>query len=100
VLDGLQHLRVKLRWEAIEKENQSIQETKIKGVKFKPKEFRNGDTLKQLLARSRYILAKKEKNWTENQSIRAAILYEKFPELKKAYNHCMKLRNIHEISSK
>lgn len=100
VLDGLQHLRIKLRWEAIEKENKRIAEAKIEGIKFKPKEFSNGDTLKQLLARSRYILAKKEKDWTENQSIRAAILYEKYPELKQAYNHCMKLRNIYEISSK
>ena len=100
VLDALQHLRIKLRWEAIETENQDIAESKIKGVKFKSEEFSNGDTLKQLLARSRYILAKKEKDWTENQSIRAAILYKKYPELKKAYNHCMKLRNIYEITSK
>jgi len=100
VLDGLQHLRVKFRWEAIEKENKNIEKAKIKRVKYKPEEFKNGDTLKQLLARSRYILAKKEKDWTENQSIRAAILFEKYPKLKKAYNHCLKLRNIYELSSK
>jgi transposase len=80
VLGGLQHLRIKLRWDAIEQENKRIKEAKDNGVKFKPKEFDNGDTLKQLLARSRYILAKKEKDWTENQSIRAAILYEKYPD--------------------
>jgi transposase len=96
VLDGLQHLRVKLRWEAIEEENKVIKKDKKKKKKYMPKEFKNGDTLKQLLARSRYILAKKEKDWTENQSIRAAILYEQYPELKKAYNHCMELRNIYE----
>jgi transposase len=100
VLDGLQHLRVKLRWEAIEKENQDIKQAKLKGLKFIPEEFKNGDTLKQLLARSRYILAKKEKDWTENQAIRAAILYEKYPELKNAYNHCMQLRNIYETPNK
>jgi len=100
VLDGLQHLRVKLRWEAIAKENQDIKQAKSEGLKFKPREFENGDTLKQLLARSRYILAKKEKDWTDNQSIRAAILFEKHPELKKAYNHCMELRNIYETVSK
>lgn len=100
VLDGLQHLRVKLRWAAIKEENESIKEAKDKGVKFKSKEFKNGDTLKQLLARSRYILAKKEKDWTENQSKRAAILYQEYPELKKAYNHCMQLRNIYETKLK
>ena len=66
VLDGLQYLRIKLRWEAIEKENNDIKEAKSKGLKFKSKEFENGDTLKQLLARSRYILAKKEKDLTDN----------------------------------
>ena len=100
VLDGLQHLRIKLRWEAIEKENNDIKEAKSKGLKFKPKEFENGDTLKQLLARSRYILAKKEKDWTDNQATRATILYDNYPELKKAYNHCMELRNIYENKCK
>lgn len=100
VLDGLQHLRIKLRWEAIEKENEAIKKAKSKGLKFRAKEFENGDTLKQLLARSRYILAKKEKNWTDNQAIRATILYDNYPELKKGYNHCMELRNIYETKCK
>lgn len=100
VLDAVQDVRIKFRWEAIDQENQAIEEAKSKGIKYKAKEFKNGDTLKQLLARSRYILAKKEKNWTENQSIRAAILYQEFPTLKTAYNHCMRLRNIYENTSK
>ena len=58
VLDSVQHLRVKLRWKAIDQENEAIKEAKSNGKRFKPKEFENGDTLKQLLARSRYILAK------------------------------------------
>ena len=59
VLDAVQHLRVELRWDAIAKENKAIKKARKKGQKFKPTEFENGDTLKQLLARSRYILAKK-----------------------------------------
>ena len=100
VLDSVQHLRVKLRWKAIDQENEAIKEAKSNGKRFKPKEFENGDTLKQLLARSRYILAKKEKNWTENQKQRAIILFQEFPELKKAYEHCMQLRNVYENTSK
>jgi transposase len=100
VLDAVQHVRIKLRWKAIEDENKAIEEAKLKGIKYVSKEFKNGDTPKQLLARSRYILAKKEKDWTENQKIRASILYHQFPELKKAYNHCMQLRNIYENYSK
>ena len=100
VLDSVQHLRVKLRWKAIDQENEAIKEAKSNGKRFKPKEFENGDTLKQLLARSRYILAKKEKNWTENQKQRAIILFQEFPELKKAYEHCIQLRNVYENTSK
>ena len=81
VLDSVQHLRVKLRWKAIDQENEAIKETKTNRVRFKPKEFENGDTLKQLLARSRYILAKKESHWTENQKIRATILFYEFKKL-------------------
>jgi len=100
VLDAVQDVRIKYRWKAIDQENQAIKDAKSKGIKYKPKEFGNGDTLKQLLARSRYILAKKEKDWTENQRIRASILYQEFPILKTAYNHCMRFRNIYENISK
>jgi transposase len=100
VLDSVQHLIVKLRWKAIDQENAAIKEAKENGIRFKPKELENGETLKQLLARSRYILAKKERYWTENQTIRAAILFQEFPELKKAYDHCMQLRNSYENTSK
>jgi transposase len=98
VLDAVQHLRIKLRWDAIEQENQAIQEAKSKGFRFK--EFENGDTPKQLLARSRYILAKKEASWTESQKIRATILFQEFPQLKTAYDHCMQPRNVYENKEK
>ena len=100
VLDAVQHLRVKLRWEAIDKENKGIEKCKKDGIRYTPKEFDNGDSPKQLLARSRYILAKKEKNWTETQKQRAEILYREYPQLEKAYKHCMQLRNIYENNSK
>ena len=58
--------------------------------------LKNGDTPKQLLARCRYILAKKQSNWTDNQILRAEILFEQYPVLKQAYNHTMAFRNIYE----
>jgi transposase len=100
VLDAVQHLRVKLRWEAIDKENKYIEKCKTEGIRYNPKQYDNGDSPKQLLARSRYILAKKEKNWTETQKQRATILYCEYPQLEKAYKHCMQLRNIYENDSK
>lgn len=95
-IDALQHVRVKLRWEELDKENQAIQEAKNQGVKYMPIVLKNGDTPKQLLARCRYILAKKQSNWTDNQILRAEILFEQYPVLKQAYNHTMAFRNIYE----
>lgn len=95
-IDALQHVRVKLRWEELDKENQAIQEAKNQGIKYRPIVLKNGDTPKQLLARCRYILAKKQSNWTENQKLRAQILFEQYPDLKQAYHHTMAFRNIYE----
>lgn len=62
VMEALQHLRIKKRWEELDKENDLILKCKSEGKKYKSKEFSNGDTPKQLLARSRYIIAKKKSN--------------------------------------
>ena len=100
VLDALQHQRIKLRWQAIENENLAIKLAKEKGIKYKPITFDNEDTPKQLLARSRYIIAKKQNQWTENQQIRAQILFENYPELYQGYKHTLEFRNIYEQTSK
>ena len=98
VLEALQHLRIKYRWEAIEKENQAIKQAKEQGVKYVPVTLQNDDTPKQLLARSRYIIAKKESQWTENQKQRAKLLFDNYPLLHKAYKHTMEFRNIYELT--
>jgi transposase len=54
----------------------------------------NGDTVKQLLARSRYALYKKPNTWTESQKERAELVFERFPDLKKAYDLAQELSNI------
>ena len=56
----------------------------------------NGDTLKQLLTRCRYILAKKPSKWTINQKQRADILFEQYPVLEEVCHHNMEFRNIYE----
>lgn len=100
VMEALQHLRVKYRWEEIEKENQAIKLAKQGGIKYIPMTFENEDTPKQLLARSRYIIAKKENEWTENQKIRAELLFKNYPLLHQAYKHTMEFRNIYEQTSR
>lgn len=100
VLEALQHLRIKYRWEEIENENQAIKKAKEKNIKYVPVTFENDDTPKQLLARSRYIIAKKQNQWTENQKKRAELLFENYPLLEQAYKHTMEFRNIYELTSK
>ena len=99
-LEALQHLRVKYRWIELDKENEAISKAKKEGLKYKLKVFENGETPKQLLARCRYILAKKETKWTNNQQIKADILFKEYPKLKIAYDHIMEFRNIYEGKEK
>ena len=48
------------------------------------------------MARSRYILATKEEQWTLNQKERADILFTNYPLLKTAYHEVLAFRNIYE----
>lgn len=98
-IDALQHLRVKFRWVELDKENKAIEEAKKQGRKYVPKTLENDDTHKQLLARSRHLLAKKQSNWTCNQRVRAETLFREYPLIKQAYMHTMEFRNIYENSS-
>lgn len=100
VMEALQHQRIKLRWEAIEYENQAIKLAKEQAIKYVPITFENDDTPKQLLARSRYIIAKKQNQWTENQKTRAKLLFENYPDLHRAYKHTLEFRNIYEQTSR
>ena len=95
-LDALQEIRIKYRWQAIDQENEAIEKTKKGTKKFEPQVLSNGDTLKQLLARSRYLLYKNKSKWSENQIERATLLFELYPEIEKAYNLAQELRNIFE----
>ena len=100
VMDAMQHLRVKLRWQAIEEENKAIQQAKQRGEKYCPEIFSNGDSIKELLVRSRYLLYVFEENWTINQAKRATILFEKYPLLQQAYKLTLSFRNIYQNISK
>lgn len=127
-LDALQHLRVKKRWEEMDKENEGIKATRdakkkyemmllenennaaaiakimaeanVETHKYEPEILENGDTPKQLLARCRYILSKRKEDWTENQQQRADILFKKYPDLAHVYHHVLAFRNIYEDPNK
>lgn len=94
--EALQEIRIKHRWEALDAENDAIELAKKNDTEYIPKILSNGDTLKQLLARGRYVLYKKEKDWTENQKQRADLLFELYPDIKQAYDLTMNLSYIFE----
>jgi transposase len=94
--EALQEMRIKYRWKAIEMENHLVQMARDLGQVYRPKILSNGDTPKQLLARSRYLLFKAPNKWTPKQAERAAILFDLYPELKKAYHLSLMFRNIYE----
>lgn len=100
VMDAMQHIRVKLRWKAIEEENIAIKRSKERGEKYCPEVLSNGDTLKELLVRSRYLLYKFDTDWTINQAKRAAILFEKYPILKTVYERTLSFRSIYKNTLK
>lgn len=97
-LEALQNIRIKHRWEAIDEENELIIQARKENKTHSSIEYVNGDTKKQLLARSRYLLYKSPDKWTENQRTRAMILFNEFPDIKKAYNLNQDLRNIYNSS--
>ena len=84
--DAVQEMRIMYRWEAIEQENKEIELSKELKKKHISDILENGDTLKQLLARSRYLLFKSEVHWTPTQRHRAEILFLKYPSLETAYH--------------
>ncbi len=93
--EAISDLRVDYRWQAIDMENAEIALAKEVGRKFIPHTFSNGDTRRQLLARSRHIVMKHRSKWTRSQSERAEILFEQYPAIKQAYDVSMELTQIY-----
>jgi transposase len=94
--EAIQEIRIKHRWEAIDNENDAIEYARKKGALYVAKVLDNGDTVKQLLARSRYLLFKNPSKWIKSQSKRAEILFQHYPDLKKAYELSQNLSWIFE----
>lgn len=99
-IEVIQHIRVKYRWAAIKEENELIKQSKAKGVKYKPKIYANGETKKELLARSRFLFYKFKEKWTPIQAKRAELLFEMYPELKNAYSIVVGFRYIYHSQNK
>lgn len=93
--DAVQQMRIELRWEAIEQENKEYDLAREVGKPFVAHILENGDTPKQLLARSRYLLFKSQNKWTPKQAHRAEILFARYPKLEIAYKLSRELSSIY-----
>ncbi|WP_206734598.1 ISAon1 family transposase [Ancylomarina salipaludis] len=93
--DAVQELRIKYRWEIINSENTAYKKVKASGQVYKPEILINGDTLRQLMARSRHVLYKSRDKWTQSQTLRAKLLFERYPDIEIAYNLSDGLRKIY-----
>lgn len=98
VSEALQDMRIRERWKAIDGENESILEAKKLRQVYRPPAYSNGDTKKQLLARSRHLLYKPQSKWSVSQKERASILFKEFPDLEHGYNLSMMFRSAYEHS--
>jgi transposase len=96
VSEAVQEIRVEYRKQVIREENRRMDNCQKRGKRYKAQLFENGDTKRQLLARSRYLLFKTEKKWSESQRIRAQILFREYPDLKKAYELSMMFRSFYQ----
>jgi hypothetical protein len=64
-LEALQEIRIKYRWQTIDQEHEAIKPRKTRNSLNLM--LTNGDTLKQLLARSRYFLYKNKSKWSKSK---------------------------------
>jgi transposase len=110
VFDGLQKVRLDLKdqhiidqHEAEKKLKESYQiavkKAKSTGEKVKKADYKlhletldNGETVKELLHRSRYLLYKYPEQWNEEQEKRAQALFDRYPTLEKIYMSILKFR--------
>ncbi len=106
ISEAVDQLRIRHRWEVLDAENKAIREHRQKRKdarskeereligKWEPERMENGETMPQIMARSRHIILKHKSKWNEQQTIRARILFRMFPDLEKAYGLFLKLVDI------
>jgi transposase len=99
VSEAVQEIRMAARREAIKEETAAILKARKENQQYTPKLYENGDSKKQLLARSFYLLFKSKNQWTDSQKIRAEILFREFPNIEHAYNLSMMFRSWYEVDT-
>lgn len=109
IAEAVDQLRIRHRWEVLDAENRAIKDhrarrraAKTKAERdrigqWEPERMENGETMPQIMARSRHIILKHRSKWNEQQKARAKILFDKFPDLEKAYALFLRLVEIFNV---
>lgn len=104
--EAIDRMGIRLRWQVLEEENKTIKEHRDRRKAARNREEReatghwepcrmaNGETMPQIMARSRHILLKHESKWNVQQRSRAEVLFRQFPKLREAYRLSMKLTEL------
>ncbi len=92
---AIDDMRIELRWEVIKAENEQIRICRQQKIQYRPKIEANGETLRQIMARSKHIMTRNIYKWSVRQRERAEILFDRYPQLKTAYTLSMKLTDIY-----
>jgi transposase len=89
ITEAVQSLRVRLKQQELAKLPAAKQERK---AYEKSTRLVNGESRIEMLTRSRYLLFKREEDWTAGQKKRAMLLFETFPDIKKTYELSIQIR--------
>lgn len=92
---AIDEMRIELRWEVIRAENERIRLCRKQKSQYTPVYEENGETLRQIMARSKHIMTRNRSKWSDGQKKRAQILFRHYPRLKTAYDLSMKLTDIY-----
>jgi transposase len=98
ITEAVQEVRIEFRRQALKEETTAILLARQEKRQYLPVVYANGDTKKQLLARSHYLLFKSTSNWTDRQKTRADILFKEFPTIQHAYHLSMMFRSWYETN--
>lgn len=88
--EAVDEIRINIRRQLIANEN-----SRDKSVP--PVTYSNGETMRQILARSKHTLMMSQNKWTDIQRHRANILFRHYTILKAAYHLAMELRRIFNL---
>ena len=97
--EAMEDIRIKHRWEAIEAENEKIKLGRSQKRQYIPKTYENGETRKQLLARSKHLLLMHCSKWSNVQQKRAEVLFNLYPDIKECYDKYLELVDIYNLKT-